>query len=285
MTPAAGGERLEAPAKLNLSLQITGRRADGYHLLDSVVVFTDFGDSLTVKPGTGADSIEIKGPFAGALSRGSDNICLQAITAFREAGGAIGPLAITLEKHIPVGAGLGGGSSDAAAILRYLERNASSCIGPEPLAELALALGADVPVCLAGGATHVRGIGDILHPVDPAPRGHVVLSRPEAMLSTPAVFSAFTAGGQGFTKPAVEPTGRTAKQIAEAGNDLLAAARDLCPEITTLITELNQCPGAEAVQMTGSGSACFALFPDAALAAAAAARLTAAGRWAVASSF
>ena len=285
MTPAAGGERLEAPAKLNLCLQITGRRADGYHLLNSVVVFTDFGDRLTVKPGTGADSIEVKGPFAWALSRESDNLCLQAITAFREAGGAIGPLAITLEKHIPVGAGLGGGSSDAAVILRYLERHASSCLGPEPLAKLALALGADVPVCLAGGAIHVRGIGDILHPVDPAPRGYIVLSRPETMLSTPAVFRAFAAGGQSFAKATVEPTGKTAKQIAKAGNDLLAAAQDLCPEITALIADLKRCPGAEAVQMTGSGSACFALFPDAAAAAAAAARLTAAGRWAVASSF
>lgn len=276
---------LSAPAKVNLNLKITGRRDDGYHLLDSAVIFTAFGDRLTVRGGGDQDSLKVTGPFAPLLDSAADNICLLAVRGYRAAGGVIGPLAITIEKHIPVGAGLGGGSSDAAAMLRFLDQWATQRLDPDALARLAAALGADVPVCLAAVASHMRGTGDILRPIVPAPHGHIVLSRPDAMLSTPAVFRAFAARGQGFTEDAVAPTGKTAQQIVATGNDLLAAARDLCPEIGTLIAELQRCSGAEAVQMTGSGSACFALFPDAAAAAAAAARMTATGHWAVASSF
>lgn len=276
---------LSAPAKVNLNLKITGRRDDGYHLLDSAVIFTAFGDRLTVRGGGDQDSLKVTGPFAPLLDSAADNICLLAVRGYRAAGGVIGPLAITIEKHIPVGAGLGGGSSDAAAMLRFLDQWATQRLDPDALARLAAALGADVPVCLAAVASHMRGTGDILRPIVPAPHGHIVLSRPDAMLSTPAVFRAFAARGQGFTEDAVAPTGKTAQQIVATGNDLLAAARDLCPEIGTLIAELQRCSSAEAVQMTGSGSACFALFPDAALAAAAAARMTATGHWAVASSF
>ena len=276
---------LAAPAKVNLNLKITGRRDDGYHLLDSTVIFTAFGDRLTVRTAAGQDSLTVTGPFAPVLGSETDNICLRAVRDYRAAGGAIGPLAITVEKHIPVGAGLGGGSSDAAAMLRFLDQRATRRLDPDALAALAATLGADVPVCLAGVASHMRGIGNILDPVMPAPRGHIVLSRPDAMLSTPAVFRAFAESGRNFTEGAVAPTGKTAQQIVATGNDLLAAARDLCPEIDTLIAELQRCPGAEAAQMTGSGSACFALFPDAAAAAAAAARMTATGHWAVASGF
>lgn len=276
---------LSALAKVNLNLKITGRRDDGYHLLDSTVIFTAFGDRLTVRGGGDQDSLTVTGPFATLLDSATDNICLRAVRGYRAAGGVIGPLAITIEKHIPVGAGLGGGSSDAAAMLRFLDQWATQRLDPDSLARLAAALGADVPVCLAAVASHMRGTGDILRPIVPAPHGHIVLSRPDAMLSTPAVFRAFAARGQGFTEDAVAPTGKTAQQIVATGNDLLAAARDLCPEIGTLIAELQRCSGAEAVQMTGSGSACFALFPDAALAAAAAARMMATGHWAVASGF
>jgi len=293
MTPAAGGsERLSAPAKLNLCLQVTGRRADGYHLLDSVVVFTSFGDRLDVRPAETAgttDSIDITGPFARAIADEPNNICLRAISGYREAGGVIGPLAMTLEKHIPVGAGLGGGSSDAAAILRYLDRNATTRLAPDALAALALDLGADVPVCLAGTGQHMTGIGDRLRPLDPAPHGHVVLARPDAFLSTIAVFEAF-AGRQNdqddLDQAAVLPPPSTdPHRIVQRGNDLTEAAVGLCPEVRNLMDELARCEGVEAVQMSGSGSACFALFPDAALAGAGAARLTRKGRWAVATDF
>lgn len=284
---APGGEvaTFDAPAKVNLNLRITGRRDDGYHLLDSTVIFTEFGDRLTVRPAAGEDSVEVTGPFAPLLAGEPDNICLRAIKAYRDIGGVIGPLAVTVEKNIPVGAGLGGGSSDAAAMLRYLDRRATHRIDPDALAALAAALGADVPVCLAGVASRMRGIGEILDPVDPAPSGHIVLARPDAMLATPAVFRAFAESGYVFAEHDVAPDGKTAGQIVKDGNDLLAAAQHLCPEIGMLLDALRHCAGAELAQMTGSGSACFALFADAPQAAAAAARMTAAGHWAVASSF
>ena len=275
----------DAPAKVNLNLKLTGRRADGYHILDSTVIFTAFGDRLTIRPAAGEDRIDVTGPFATLLEGERDNICLRAINGYRAIGGMIGPLAVTIKKNIPVGAGLGGGSSDAAAMLRFLDRQATHRVDPDALAALAADLGADVPVCLAGVASRMRGIGDILDPVDPAPSGHIVLARPDAMLATPAVFRAFAEGGHVFAENNVAPDGKTAGQIVKDGNDLLAAAQHLCPEIGMLLDALRHCAGAELAQMTGSGSACFALFADAPQAAAAAARMTAAGHWAVASSF
>lgn len=290
MTPAAGeSERITAPAKLNLCLQITGRRGDGYHLLDSVVVFTSFGDSLIVRPADragGEDSIDITGPFAASIAEEPENICLRAIRGYREAGGVIGPLSVTLDKHIPVGAGLGGGSSNAAAILRYLDRNATTRLAPDALAALALDLGADVPVCLAGTARHMTGIGEKLRPIDPIPHGHVVLSRPDVSLSTIAVFRAFASLQVGLNQADTLPPPPTDPgQIVQRGNDLAEAAMSLCPDIRDLMGELARCEGVAAVQMSGSGSACFALFPDAALASAGATRLTKQGRWAVATAF
>ena len=283
------GERLAAPAKLNLCLQITGRRADGYHLLDSVVVFTDFGDSLTVRPadgGNGTDSLYITGPFAAAIAQEPENICLRAIRGYRDAGGVIGPLSVTLDKHVPVGAGLGGGSSNAAAILRYLDRQAATRIHPDALGALALDLGADVPVCLAGTAQHMTGIGEQLRPLDSAPHSHVVLARPDASLSTIAVFRAFAGMQQDVGAPCeLPPPPADPKQIMQRGNDLAAAALHLCPDIGGLMDQLAACRGAGGVQMSGSGSACFALFPDAQLASAAAARLARKGRWAVSTAF
>jgi 4-diphosphocytidyl-2-C-methyl-D-erythritol kinase len=290
MTLATGEcERLAAPAKLNLCLQITGRRADGYHLVDSVVVFTDFGDSLTVRPAGGnggTDSLDITGPFAAAIADDAENICLRAIRRYRDAGGMIGPLSVTLDKHIPVGAGLGGGSSNAAAILRYLDRHAATRIDPDAMRGLALDLGADVPVCLAGVARHMTGIGEQLRPLDSVPHGHVVLARPEASLSTIAVFREFarTRPGVGMPRDLPPPPADPAR-IMRRGNDLAEAARHLCPDIGDVMDLLAECEGAEGVQMSGSGSACFALFQDARLASAAAGHLTMQGQWAVATAF
>ena len=290
MTLEAGGsERIAAPAKLNLCLRITGHRADGYHLLDSVVVFTAFGDSLVVRPSENAgaaDSIDITGPFACAIAGEPENICLRAIRTYREAGGVIGPLSVRLEKQIPVGAGLAGGSSDAAAILRYLDQNATMRLAPDSLAALALDIGADVPVCLAGTAQHMTGIGEQLRPIDPAPRGHVVLACPDASLSTIAVFREF-AGSQNDLDPMPDPLPPSSdpRRIVRCGNDLASAAERLCPKIKGVMGALARCDGVEAVQMSGSGSACFALFPDAALAGAGATRLTSQGQWAVATAF
>jgi 4-diphosphocytidyl-2-C-methyl-D-erythritol kinase len=290
MAVAAGGyERMLAPAKLNLCLTVTGRRDDGYHLLDSVVVFTGFGDRLTIRPANscdGADILDIAGPFAADIANGPDNICLRAIRKYREAGGVIGALSMTLDKQIPVGAGLGGGSSDAAAVLRYLDRNAHHRPDRDSLAALALALGADVPVCLGGTAQHMTGIGEQLHPLDPAPHGHVVLARPGVSLSTIAVFREFARRAKMENRvDKVALTTHELHRIIQRGNDLTSAAIRLCPEIGDLMDRMAQCDGASAVQMSGSGSACFALFDDVGLASAAAAHLADQGYWAVATGF
>jgi len=273
--------RLTAPAKVNLSLNITGRRDDGYHLLDSIVVFTAFGDQIDLSPDSG-DSVRVSGPFAASLTAAGDNICLRALSAFREAGGEAGPLAIHIDKQIPVGAGLGGGSSDAAAMLRHLNGASAHPLSEERLAAVALSLGADVPVCLAGTAQRMQGIGEILTPLEPPPRGHLVLARPDAMLATGEVFRRWQQAGPAG---AASDTGSRPDRIIAAGNDLEAAATALVPAIGTVLVSLRDCEGLIAAQMSGSGTACFGLFEDAGVAATAAQRLADSGLWAVATGF
>jgi len=273
--------RLTAPAKVNLSLNITGRRDDGYHLLDSIVVFTAFGDQIDLSPDSG-DSVRVSGPFAASLTAAGDNICLRALSAFREAGGEAGPLAIHIDKQIPVGAGLGGGSSDAAAMLRHLNGASAHPLSEERLAAVALSLGADVPVCLAGTAQRMQGIGEILTPLEPPPRGHLVLARPDAMLATGEVFRRWQQAGPAG---AASDTGSRPDRIIAAGNDLEAAATALVPAIGTVLVSLRDCEGIIAAQMSGSGTACFGLFEDAGVAATAAQRLADSGLWAVATGF
>ena len=277
---------LVAPAKLNLNLRIIGRRADGYHYLESAVVFTDFSDSLTLHrhAGSGDDSLEVSGPFSRAMpADAADNICLRAVQGFRDGGGVCAPLHIRLDKQIPAGAGLGGGSSDAAAILRHLNRTSPAPLSGKKLADVALSLGADVPVCLAGGAQHMTGIGETLAAIDPAPTGHVVLARPDIALSTPEVFAGLTPTDP--PHPHGESAGGDARALVAFGNDLTAAAVQLAPAISELLAAISACAGCLVSQMSGSGSACFGLFPDKASAQAAAGRLQAAGYWAVATRF
>ena len=273
--------RLTAPAKVNLSLNITGRRDDGYHLLDSIVVFTAFGDQIDLSPASG-DSVRVSGPFAASLTAAGDNICLRALSAFREAGGEAGPLAIHIDKQIPVGAGLGGGSSDAAAMLRHLNGASAHPLSEERLAAVALSLGADVPVCLASTAQRMQGIGEILTPLEPPPRGHLVLARPDAMLATGEVFRLWQ---QAVPAGAASDSGSRPDRIIAAGNDLEAAATTLVPAIGTVLVSLRDCEGIIAAQMSGSGTACFGLFEDAGVAATAAQRLADSGLWAVATGF
>ena len=149
---------LHAAAKVNLFLHITGRRDDGYHTLESGVVFTAFGDRITIDRAA-TDEICISGPFASILrDDGSTNICVACLDGFREAGGAFEPVRVMIEKNIPVGAGLGGGSADAAALLRYLNQHTPSPLSSDVLHRLALRLGADVPVCLnIGTGAHGGG--------------------------------------------------------------------------------------------------------------------------------
>ncbi len=282
---ADGISRIHAPAKLNLNLRVTGRRDDGYHLLDSVVVFTGFGDWIELEPAQ-EDSVAVTGDFASSVGAGEDNICFRALAAFRDHGGVAGGHSITIDKRIPVGAGLGGGSSDAAAILRYLNRTSPAPLAERRLAEAALSLGADVPVCLAGIAQRMQGIGDMLTPVDPVPHGHLVLARADAMLPTAEVFRSLRESGSGDAAPlrSSEISGSVADIVA-AGNDLQAAAMSLSPDIALVLDRLRDGNGVIAAQMSGSGSACFGLFDNGDDAATAAETLARDGIWAVATRF
>ena len=153
-----------APAKINLFLRICGKTDAGYHLLDSAIVFTRFGDHLTIEPAND-DQLAIIGEFASGLENADDNLVMTALRGFRAAGGVIGGLSIKLEKNIPVGAGLGGGSADAAALLRAVNALSSKPLGKDALYHLAASLGADVPVCLAGGCQRIAGIGETMTPL------------------------------------------------------------------------------------------------------------------------
>lgn len=258
-----------AAAKLNLTLHVTGRRADGYHLLDSLVVFLDIGDRVTVAPGP--LSLTITGPFAEGLDAGPENLCLRAARlAGREA-------AITLEKNLPVASGIGGGSADAAAVLRALDARPAR---PE-------ALGADVPVCLASRPMRMRGLGEILAPLPPLPALHLVLVNPGVALSTPQVYGALTRRDNPAMPerlPDFADSAALIRFVAACRNDLQDPALALMPGIADCLAALRD-NGAQLARVSGSGATCFGLYADAAQAQAARDRIAAArpGWWVAAS--
>ena len=263
-----------APAKVNLALHVTGRRADGLHLLDSLVVFPAFGDRLEAEPAAGL-SLAIEGPFAGDLGAGDDNLVVRAARLLDPSRGA----AIRLAKHLPVASGIGGGSADAAAALRLLARLWGL---PLPPGEAVLALGADLPVCLARRPCRMRGIGERLAPVTLPPMW-VVLANPGVPVPTGAVF----AGLASRENPALPEVPAFANADALFGwlaaqrNDLEAPALAVAPAIAATLAALRAQPGCGLARMSGSGATCFGLFAGegAALAAAAALRRAEAGWW------
>lgn len=265
--PAAlGARRLNrsffAPAKINLYLHVTGRRADGYHLLDSLIAFADIGDRVTAAPAETL-SLSVTGPEAGALAGlGDDNLVLRAARHLQARAGIRAGAALTLDKHLPAASGIGGGSSDAAAALRALSALWGCRIDPrEPAtASWAAELGADVPACLAAMPLRIGGIGEILEPSGKLPPLGIVLANPRRELPTAAVFRA--RHGE-FGAPA--PPRGTADPIdwlQACRNDLTAAAIGLAPEIADMLARLAGLPGASLVRMSGSGATCFALFAD-----------------------
>jgi len=270
-----------APAKINLFLRICGRTDDGYHLLDSAVVFTHFGDHLTIEPAHD-DQLAIIGEFASGLANVDDNLVMTALNGFRAAGGVIGGLSITLEKNIPVGAGFGGGSADAAALLHAVNRLSKAPLGKGALSHLATSLGADVPVCLAGGCQRIAGIGETMTPVDLDFLGAIILVNPRIPLSTKEVFTRFTGPTSGF---AGSVSNLDAAGMVRLGNDLTATAVELAPAINSCLDRLARSKGAIATAMSGSGASCFALFDHIENAEIAAATFENAGYWARASMF
>lgn len=259
-----------APAKVNLALHVTGRREDGYHLLDSLVAFAGVGDRVTLAPGEG---LVITGPQAAALPVSGDNLCLKAAAAM---GGGV---AVTLEKVLPVASGIGGGSADAAAVLRAMARMGR----PLPAPEAVLRLGADVPVCLAGRAVRMSGVGERLLPVS-LPPAWLVLVNPGVAVSTAEVFGALERRDNPAMPevPKLRDAPELAAFLALARNDLEAPATALAPVITTVWNALTAQPGCLFARMSGSGATCFGLFADGPPAAAATRVLRAAhpGWWA-----
>jgi 4-diphosphocytidyl-2-C-methyl-D-erythritol kinase len=276
--PAAGTSTIAvaAPAKLNLYLHVTGRRDDGYHELDSLVVFTDVHDTIEVRPST-ALSLAVDGPFRVALGDPGENVVLDAARALAEAAGVEPMARITLIKRLPVASGLGGGSADAAAALRALCELWSADMSEGSLAALALTLGADVPVCLMGRPAFVGGIGEDLAPAPLLPPVPVVLVNPLRALSTPKVFAART-GPFGVAARFHEiplDAAALARLLAERRNDLTDAAVSLVPEVATVLMALEAVPGTLIARMSGSGATCFALYEDETAAARAAAVIAA----------
>lgn len=274
-----------APAKLNLYLHVTGRRPDGYHLLDSLIVFAGVGDRLTVSPADDL-SLELTGPFATALADDCDNLVLRAARLLARAGGIDAHAAIRLDKHLPVAAGLGGGSADAAAALCALATLWSLAPDTDDLAALALELGADVPVCLAGRATFVGGIGEDMAAPPPLPPVFGVLVNPGVPLSTAAVFGELDGVFSEADRFSAAPADANAlvALLAARSNDLEAPARRLCPALDLALAALAADPHCLLARMSGSGATCFGLFGNPGHAAAAANRIGAAHpEWWVAS--
>ncbi len=267
-----------APAKVNLYLHVTGRRADGYHLLDSLAVFGPIGDSLEVRP---ADTLSliVDGPFGDALAAEHDNLVLRAARALAAAAGIEARAALRLTKRLPVASGIGGGSAEAAAALRALDGLWATQFGTEGLAAISARLGADIPVCLAARPAQMQGVGEVLLAAPLLPPCGLLLVNPGIALATPAVFKARSGD---FTPPAVLP-GAWADAAAMAAdlrglrNDLEPPAIALCPPVAEVLAAIAAQPRCLLARMSGSGATCFGLFPDAAAAEAAAASLPA--RW------
>ena len=247
-----------APAKINLCLHVTGQRADGYHLIESLVAFADFGDKLTLTPAE-ADALIVTGPFAEAVPGLDENLVGRALALVRGYSlEPLPPLAIHLEKNLPVAAGIGGGSADAAALVRAL--------WPEPIPQAfqkqLTALGADIPMCLQGKAALASGIGDEVEPVD-VPELAIVLVNPGVEVSTPAIFKTLKSKDNAPLAKLPEPLDRESlmKWLGAARNDLTQPAIALCPEIADCLKALRQRDPLIA-GMSGSGATCFALCHD-----------------------
>jgi 4-diphosphocytidyl-2-C-methyl-D-erythritol kinase len=253
-----------APAKVNLALHVTRRREDGYHDLESLVVFADLADELQAVPAK-ADTLTIGGPFGRGLGTGEGNLVSRAAAAFRarwpdavETG-----LAMHLIKNLPVAAGIGGGSADAAAALRLMASLSSQPIAVTELAALAASLGADVPACLISAPLVARGVGEVLSPLPEFPSCHIVLVNPLIPLPTADVFRRLRAHDNYPLPELPSPLTRPAQLgiwLAETRNDLQPPAVKLVPVIGDIVEELAATQGCILARMSGSGATVFGLF-------------------------
>jgi 4-diphosphocytidyl-2-C-methyl-D-erythritol kinase len=256
-----------APAKINLFLHVGPVAEDGFHPLASLVAFADVGDLLTAEPAEGL-SLRISGPFAGELGQGDDNLVLRAVRALGEAAGRELPMALTLDKRLPVAAGLGGGSSDAGAALKLARDLFRLPFGDEQLAAVAGTVGADGPMCLHARTAWAEGRGDRLTFEARLPPLPAVLINPCVPSSTGAVYSAYDSGPQAAADRPPPPGSWSQAAVITwlraQRNDLQDPAIALQPAIGAALKEAGRLPGARMARMSGSGATVFALFdsPD-----------------------
>jgi 4-diphosphocytidyl-2-C-methyl-D-erythritol kinase len=255
-----------APAKVNLYLHVTGKRDDGYHLLDSLAVFPDVADDVMVEPAVELELARITGDFGDLLDPEPDNLMLRAARALAESARISAGARLHLVKNLPVASGIGGGSADAAATLRLLRAHWRLNL---PLHEIALSLGADVPVCLDSRPARMSGIGEILSPSPKLPNFGMLLVNPGIQVPTADVFRARTGGfSPAANLPARWPDAASmAATLSGLNNDLEAPAIALAPRIGSVLKEIRALPGILLARMSGSGATCFGIFATASAAA------------------
>ncbi len=283
--------RYLAPAKVNLSLQIARKRPDGYHELASIVGFTEFGDSLAIKL-SDTDQLALCGEFSADIdTKTSENLAMKAIKTLREHNHHIPPLGIKIDKQIPVGGGLGGGSSNAATTFLALNEIFNLNLSKTNLENMALKIGADIPVCLYRDFVFMRGVGDRITKISNARiSNYIVLANPNSIVSTSKVFEEFdknTSGEDtGWFKGNTDTT-----QLLTGSNNLQESAIKIYPEIGILLNTMktlypkSRNTEQHSIQMSGSGASCFALFEDKKNADMFCRKIQQAGYWSVSTKF
>ena len=242
-----------ARAKVNLTLHVVGQRSDGYHLLDSLVVFPQIGDLIEVEQSSGL-SLTIDGPFAQDLGTGEDNLVIRAAEMLLPPGRGA---AIHLTKNLPIASGIGGGSADAAATLRAIGRLLD--VAPDP--KKVSALGADVPVCLSSQTARMSGVGEDLAAVSSLPEFWLLLVNPGRPVSTPDVFGRLAKKqNDPMTSPDLGCFGDFVDWLDDMRNDLEAPAIEVEPQIATVLSSIRSLPGCALARMSGSGATCYGIF-------------------------
>lgn len=264
-----------APAKINLFLHVGEKREDGFHALESLVVFADLGDSLVFAPSRTL-TLSVDGPFADRLAAESDNLVLRAARALAAEFGRSDGAAISLTKNLPVASGIGGGSADAAATLRGLARLWGLDVSWSKLRTIAATIGSDVPVCIESKASWMQGRGERVAPAGALPEMPILLVNPGIDVPTAAVFGALTtrSGTSLRNLPKLLERRDLLAFLKGTANDLEAPARKIAPVISQVLSEFSRMPGVDLWRMSGSGATCFALFDDASAAEMAATALS-----------
>lgn len=255
-----------APAKINLTIKVTGRRADGFHEIQSLVVFADCGDRLSGEIASDW-RLDMTGPFASSLADEPDNLVTRAAILLGDYLGQELNAHLTLEKNLPVASGMGGGSADAAAALRLLTRLYDRPVEPHEMAALALCLGADVPVCLDPSPAFMWGKGELIKRLSALPSFWLLLVNPGVAVSTGDVFRVLDAQESVETEvspplPQWADLDAFVEWLAARGNDLEAPARSIAPVIGDVIAAIARTNGCKLARMSGSGATCFGLYAD-----------------------